>query len=64
MTPAFVGFVIVALVGGAAEMAAAFSGARSPPSLIDSVLAPATVIQSGAPCVNEALSGGGPPETP
>jgi Ca2+:H+ antiporter len=28
MTPAFVGFVIVALVGGAAEMAAAFSGAR------------------------------------
>jgi Ca2+:H+ antiporter len=28
MTPAFVGFVIVALVGAAAEMAAAFSGAR------------------------------------
>jgi Ca2+:H+ antiporter len=28
MTPAFVGFVIVALVGGAAEMAAAFAGAR------------------------------------
>lgn len=28
MTPAFVGFVVVALVGGAAEMAAAFSGAR------------------------------------
>ncbi len=28
MTPAFVGFIIVALVGGAAEMAAAFSGAR------------------------------------
>jgi Ca2+:H+ antiporter len=28
MTPAFVGFVIVALVGGAAEMASAFSGAR------------------------------------
>jgi Ca2+:H+ antiporter len=28
MTPAFVGFIIVALVGGAAEAAAAFSGAR------------------------------------
>jgi Ca2+:H+ antiporter len=28
MTPAFVGFVIVALVGGAAEMASAFSAAR------------------------------------
>jgi Ca2+:H+ antiporter len=28
MTPAFVGFIIVTLVGGAAEMAAAFSGAR------------------------------------
>jgi calcium/proton exchanger cax len=28
MTPGFVGFVIVALVGGAAEMASAFSGAR------------------------------------
>ncbi len=28
MTPAFVGFIIVALVGGTAEMAAAFSGAR------------------------------------
>jgi Ca2+:H+ antiporter len=29
MTPAFVGFIIVALVGGAAEMASAFSGART-----------------------------------
>jgi Ca2+:H+ antiporter len=28
LSPAFVGFIIVALVGGAAEMAAAFSGAR------------------------------------
>lgn len=28
MSPAFVGFVIVAMVGGAAEMVAAFSGAR------------------------------------
>jgi Ca2+:H+ antiporter len=28
MTPAFVGFIIVALVGGAAEMGSAFSGAR------------------------------------
>jgi Ca2+:H+ antiporter len=28
MTPAFVGFIVVALVGGSAEMAAAFSGAR------------------------------------
>src|SRR5204862_1636250 len=28
MTQAFVGFIVVALVGGAAEMAAAFSGAR------------------------------------
>src|SRR5439155_27315071 len=28
MTPAFVGFLIVAWVGGAAEMASAFSGAR------------------------------------
>jgi Ca2+:H+ antiporter len=28
MSPAFVGFIIVALVGGAAEMAAAFSGAQ------------------------------------
>ena len=28
MTPAFVGFIVVALVGGAAEMLAAFSGAR------------------------------------
>ena len=28
MTSAFVGFIIVALVGGAAEMASAFSGAR------------------------------------
>jgi Ca2+:H+ antiporter len=28
MTPAFVGFIIVALVGAAAEMASAFSGAR------------------------------------
>jgi len=28
MTPAFVGFIIVAIVGGAAEMASAFSGAR------------------------------------
>lgn len=28
MTPAFVGFIVVALVGGAAEMATAFSGAR------------------------------------
>ena len=29
MTPAFVGFVVVALVGGAAEMGSAFAGARS-----------------------------------
>src|SRR5262245_24949817 len=28
MTPTFVGFIVVALVGGAAEMASAFSGAR------------------------------------
>ena len=28
MTPAFIGFIVVALVGGAAEMATAFSGAR------------------------------------
>jgi len=28
MTPAFVGFIVVALVGAAAEMASAFSGAR------------------------------------
>jgi Ca2+:H+ antiporter len=28
MTPAFVGFIVVALVGGAAEMASAFSGAQ------------------------------------
>ncbi|TJV10150.1 MAG: calcium/proton exchanger, partial [Mesorhizobium sp.] len=28
MTPALVGFIVVALVGGAAEMAAAFAGAR------------------------------------
>ena len=28
MSPAFVGFVVVAIVGGAAEMASAFSGAR------------------------------------
>ncbi|HVS22123.1 MAG TPA: calcium/proton exchanger [Gammaproteobacteria bacterium] len=28
LTPAFVGFVVVSLVGGAAEMAAAFAGAR------------------------------------
>jgi len=28
MTPAFVGFIVVALVGGAAEIASAFSGAR------------------------------------
>ena len=28
MTDAFVGFIVVALVGGAAEMASAFSGAR------------------------------------
>jgi Ca2+:H+ antiporter len=28
MTPAFVGFIVVALVGGSAEMAAAFAGAR------------------------------------
>jgi Ca2+:H+ antiporter len=28
MTSAFVGFIIVALVGGAAEMASAFSAAR------------------------------------
>jgi len=28
MTPAFVGFIVVALVGGAAEMASAFTGAR------------------------------------
>src|SRR5207249_12283333 len=28
MSPAFVGFIVVALVGGAAEMAAAFSAAR------------------------------------
>jgi Ca2+:H+ antiporter len=28
MTPAFVGFIVVALVGGAAEMVSAFSGAR------------------------------------
>ena len=28
MTPAFVGFVVVSLVGGAAEMASAFAGAR------------------------------------
>ena len=28
MSPAFVGFIIVPLVGGAAEMASAFSGAR------------------------------------
>jgi Ca2+:H+ antiporter len=28
MTPAFVGFIVVALVGGAAEMASAFVGAR------------------------------------
>src|SRR5436190_15275076 len=29
MSPAFVGFIVVALVGGAAEMASAFSGARN-----------------------------------
>ena len=28
MTPAFVGFIVVSLVGGSAEMGAAFSGAR------------------------------------
>jgi Ca2+:H+ antiporter len=28
MTPAFVGFIVVSMVGGAAEMASAFSGAR------------------------------------
>ena len=28
MTPAFVGFIVVALVGGAAEMTSAFAGAR------------------------------------
>jgi hypothetical protein len=28
MTPAFVGFIVVALVGGAAEMGSAFSAAR------------------------------------
>jgi len=28
MTPAFVGFIVVALVGGSAEMGSAFSGAR------------------------------------
>jgi Ca2+:H+ antiporter len=28
MTPAFVGFIVMALVGAAAEMASAFSGAR------------------------------------
>src|SRR6185503_7465978 len=28
MTPAFVGFIVVALVGGAAEMVSAFAGAR------------------------------------
>jgi Ca2+:H+ antiporter len=28
MTPAFVGFIVVSLVGGAAEMGSAFSGAR------------------------------------
>ena len=28
MSPAFVGFIVVALVGGAAEMASAFSAAR------------------------------------
>ena len=28
MTPAFVGFIVVALVGAAAEMASAFAGAR------------------------------------
>ena len=28
MTPAFIGFIVVALVGGAAEMGSAFSGAR------------------------------------
>ena len=28
MTPAFVGFIVVAMVGGAAEMTSAFSGAR------------------------------------
>src|SRR5207237_8657352 len=28
MTPAFVGFIVVALVGGAAEMGSAFAGAR------------------------------------
>lgn len=28
MTPAFIGFIVVALVGGAAEMASAFAGAR------------------------------------
>lgn len=28
MTPAFVGFIVVAMVGGAAEMASAFAGAR------------------------------------
>jgi Ca2+:H+ antiporter len=28
MTPAFIGFIVVALVGGAAEMTSAFSGAR------------------------------------
>jgi Ca2+:H+ antiporter len=29
MTPAFVGFIVVALVGGAAEMTSAFAGARA-----------------------------------
>ncbi|OUC50141.1 calcium:proton antiporter, partial [Eggerthia catenaformis] len=29
MTPAFVGFIVVALVGGAAEMTSAFSAARA-----------------------------------
>jgi Ca2+:H+ antiporter len=31
MSPAFVGFIVAALVGGAAEMAVAFSAAQEPP---------------------------------
>ena len=44
MTPAFVGFIVVALVGGAAEMTSAFSAARK--NRLDLFVAPVLILLS------------------
>ena len=48
MSPAFVGFIVVALVGAAAEMASAFSGARK--NRLDLSVGIAMAVRRRSPC--------------